>query len=64
MKNYREQYTLTKISSEDGRAVVSNNVQFEAIYLDDVVQQFETFLRGSGFHFKGSLQIVRDDENV
>jgi len=61
MKNYREHYTLTKISSEDGRAVVSNNLQFEAIYLDDIIEHFETFLRGSGFHFKGSLQIVNDE---
>jgi hypothetical protein len=64
MKDYKEQYTFTKISSENGRAVSSNNIQFEEVYLDDIIQNFESFLRGSGFHFKGNLQIVNDDENV
>jgi hypothetical protein len=62
MKDYREQYTFTKISSEGGRAVSSNNIQFEEVYLDDIIQNFESFLRGCGFHFKGNLQIVSDDE--
>jgi hypothetical protein len=64
MKDYKEQYTFTKISSENGRAVSSNNIQFEEVYLDDIIQNFESFLRGGGFHFKGNLQIVNDDENV
>jgi hypothetical protein len=62
MKDYREQYTFTKISSEGGRAVSSNNIQFEEVYLDDIIQNFESFLKGCGFHFKGNLQIVNDDE--
>jgi hypothetical protein len=64
MKDYREQYTFTKVSTENGRAVSSNNVQFEEVYLDDIIERFESFLKGSGFHFKGHLQIVSDDENV
>jgi hypothetical protein len=64
MKDYREQYTFTKISSENGRAVSSNNVQFEEVYLDDIIQNFESFLKGCGFHFNGQLQIVSEDENV
>lgn len=61
MKDYREQYTFTKVSTENGRAVSSNNVQFEEVYLEGIIQQFETFLRGSGFHFKGNLQVVNDE---
>jgi hypothetical protein len=64
MKDYREQYTFTKVSTENGRSVSSNNVQFEEVYLDDIIQNFESFLKGCGFHFKGHLQIVSDDENV
>jgi hypothetical protein len=64
MKDYREQYTFTKTSSENGRAISSNNIQFEEVYLDDIVQNFESFLRGCGFHFKGNLQIVDNNEDV
>ena len=36
-------------------------VEFRADGLDDILQQFETFLRGSGFHFDGYLDVVKDD---
>lgn len=33
-------------------------VEFRADSLNDVLEQFESFLRGSGFYFKGTLDIV------
>ena len=29
--------------------------------LDDLIREFEHFLRGSGFYFNGTLEIVVDD---
>ena len=40
-------------------------VEFRADSLEDVLLQFESFLRGSGFIFDGYLDIVNDDiENL
>lgn len=36
--------------------------EVEATGLYDVIEGFECFLRGSGFHFDGSLEIVSGDE--
>lgn len=64
MKDYKEFYSLTKKTFDDYDVVGRVEVEFEAIYLPDVIQHFENFLKGSGFHFKGHLQIVDEDENV
>ncbi len=37
-------------------------VEFRAEGLSDILQEFESFLRGAGFHFEGHLDIV--DENL
>ena len=37
-------------------------VEFTADTLFTVLEQFEMFLRGSGFHFTGNLDFVSDDE--
>jgi len=37
-----------------------NTHEIEAEFLDDVVQEFETFLRGSGFYFDGNLDFVEE----
>jgi len=37
-------------------------VEFRADGLNDVLEQFESFLRGSGFVFKGVLDIVDETE--
>ena len=44
----------------------SSNVAFnvESAYLWDILEKVEQFLRGSGFHFDGSLKIVGNDETV
>ena len=36
--------------------------EFNAESLSDVLENFEMFLRGSGFHFDGQLDIVKEDE--
>jgi hypothetical protein len=37
-------------------------VEFNAETLDDILNEFEMFLRGAGFHFEGRLDIVNEDE--
>lgn len=37
-------------------------VQLEAETLDEVIENFEEFLRGCGYYFNGTLQIVPDEE--
>ena len=39
-------------------------VEFRAEGLSDILQEFESFLRGAGFHFDGQLDIVNDEEWV
>jgi hypothetical protein len=36
-------------------------VQVEAETLDDVIVNFEEFLRGCGYYFDGTLQLISDD---
>lgn len=37
-------------------------VEFDAETLDDILNEFEMFLRGAGFHFEGRLDIVNEDD--
>jgi len=37
-------------------------VEFEAETLNDIVNEFEMFLRGAGFHFDGNLDIVDESQ--
>ena len=37
-------------------------VEFNAETLDSILNEFEMFLRGAGFHFNGQLDIVNVDE--
>lgn len=39
-------------------------VEFEAVQLDDIVSEFELFLKGSGFHFDNILIHENDDDGV
>ena len=47
-------------SMEDNQTNVG--MEFEAVMLDDVIFNFEDFLRGCGFTFKGHLSFVEDKE--
>lgn len=40
--------------------LVRTTHEFEVEYIGDVVQEFETFLRGSGFYFNGNLDFVEE----
>jgi hypothetical protein len=35
-------------------------VEFSAVQLDDIVEEFEMFLKGCGFHFDGRLDFVEE----
>lgn len=39
-------------------------VEFSTETLEDIVSEFEKFLRGCGFYFKGQLDFVSDEEIV
>jgi hypothetical protein len=45
---------------------VDNTVthEFRAEVLSTILENFESFLRGNGFHFEGNLDIVNDDYDV
>lgn len=45
---------------QDGRTVFSNNLEFDAEILDDILGNFELFLKGSGFELRGHVDINED----
>lgn len=40
---------------------ITNTTEFKGETLEDVIENFEMFLRGSGFVFHGHLDIVSED---
>jgi hypothetical protein len=44
------------------RIVTKRTVEFDAVALNDVVSEFELFLRGAGFNPYGTLDFVSDEE--
>jgi hypothetical protein len=54
-------YIFKQIDNISGRSA-ETTVEFSADYLPDILEQFEMFLRGSGFHFSGTLDFVPDEE--
>lgn len=42
----------------------STTLEFEADTLQDVLEKFADFLRGSGYHFDGYLDVVPYDEDI
>jgi hypothetical protein len=44
------------------RHSAETTIEFSADYLPDILQHFEMFLRGSGFHPTGTLDFVQDEE--
>lgn len=58
---------FTFICEEESMPFVSSTeakrtVEFRADGLSDILQEFECFLRGAGFHFEGQLDIVDENE--
>lgn len=42
-----------------GDAIVAKRtVEFDAVHLEGIIGEFETFLKGCGFYINGNLQIV------
>lgn len=41
---------------------LTNTQEFEADDLDTIISNFEMFLRGCGFYFRGNLDIVPEEE--
>lgn len=55
-------YVFTGQNGKPGDAYsFFNKVEFEAEVLDDVIGNFELFLKGAGFTFDGHLDIVNSD---
>ena len=50
------------LQSEDLDNTVAT-LEFEKEYLPDILYEFERFLRASGFHFEGTLDIVPLEED-
>jgi hypothetical protein len=51
----------TFICEETYGVPAKRTVEFEAVSLNDILAEVEMFLRGSGFYFRGTLDIVNDD---
>lgn len=47
---------------EDDYTSSKTTVEFDGVTLSDVLPEFERFLRGAGFHFKGILDFIDEDE--
>ena len=54
-------YIFKQIDNISGRSA-ETTVEFSADSLPDILEHFEMFLRGSGFHFSGNLDFVSDEE--
>ena len=44
--------------------VTKRTFEFNADTLDGVTGEFETFLRGCGFHLDGYLEVVKPDQKI
>lgn len=44
--------------------ITKRTFEFNADTLDGVVGEFETFLRGCGFHLDGYLEVVKPDQKI
>ena len=44
------------------RIVTKRTVEFDAVHINDVVSEFELFLRGAGFNPVGTLDFIPDEE--
>jgi hypothetical protein len=50
-------FTFTS-SDED----TTSSLSFNADFIGEVLEKFEQFLRGSGYHFEGNLEFVTNDD--
>jgi hypothetical protein len=54
-------YIFKQIDNISGHSA-ETTIEFNADYLPDILQHFEMFLRGSGFHPTGTLDFVHDED--
>ncbi len=54
-------YIFKQIDNISGHSA-ETTIEFSADYLPDILQHFEMFLRGSGFHPTGTLDFVQGDD--
>lgn len=55
-------YIFKQISDYGVKA--ESTVEFEADSLSDILEQFQFFLKGCGFHFNGNIDINEEDSMV
>ena len=59
---------LTFSKEPDGSGFENNQphvaMSFDSLTLPEIVQNFETFLRGCGFNFDGHLDFVEDENDT
>lgn len=53
---------FTFVCEESYGVPAKRTVEFEADSLDQILNEFEMFLRGSGFYFRGTLDIVDEED--
>ena len=44
--------------------VTKKTFEFNADHLDGVIGEFETFLKGCGYHIDGNLEIVKESKSL
>ena len=54
-------YIFKQVDNISGANAVTT-IEFDADYLPTILEHFEMFLRGSGFHPTGTLDFVQDEE--
>ena len=51
------------LKSEDLDGTIAT-LEFDKDYLPDILYELERFLKASGFHFKGTLDIVPEEDDI
>ena len=59
MKYYFVYKETDMMGKETGKAITH---QFETDTLTDILENFEDFLKGAGFHFEGHVDITNEDD--
>jgi hypothetical protein len=53
---------INENNSFSDEEITTTTKEFNAEYLYEVIENFEMFLRGCGYHFNGHLDFVQDEE--
>jgi hypothetical protein len=44
--------------------VATRTVEFSAVVLEDILEEFKLFLRGNGYHINGDLIVYNEEEDL